>query len=164
MDSIQINQIISNLSPLNKIFQGTFPIDKLHKIPLHGNTAAIINTAPSTHKGKHWVAIMNVNNKQEYFDSYGLPPKNEISHHLKKRGNYTFNNVPTQNLFSAACGAHCIYFLFHRSKGYPLREIVKQTSDKTVISFVSNLYSPYNEFEELDNIVHYNQSSTPYFL
>ncbi len=84
MDSVQIHNTIASLSPLNSIFCGTFPIDMLNKIPLHGNTAAIINTAPSTHKGKHWVAVMNLNKKQEYFDSYWFPPTNEIHHQLVK--------------------------------------------------------------------------------
>ena len=164
MDSIQIHQTVSSLCPLSKIFSGIFPIDKINKIPLHGDTAVIINTAPSTHKGKHWVAMINLKNKQEYFDSYGISPPIEIKHQLEKRGKYTWNKIQTQGVFSATCGAHCIFFLFHRSKGFSMQDIVKKADDKTVTDFVNNIYSPYDEFDDLDNIVLANQTSTISYL
>ncbi len=145
------------------MYAGTFPIDKLSKIPEKPISAVIINTAPSTHQGKHWVAAIKLNGKQEFFDSYGLPPCEEIHRFLSKRGQYKFNTKQTQGVFSTTCGAHCIFYLYYHSKGFTMEEIVKQANDKSVIDFINRLHSPDEDFSELLNQMKANQSSEMLF-
>ncbi len=147
MNTIQIEEIIERLYPLNRIFQGVYPIDKLHHIRRRHNSAVILNTAPSTHPGIHWVAVACFNGKQEYFDSYGLPPPQMIKTKLLRK-KYKFNKKPVQDIFSASCGAHCIFYLYHRARGNSIQETIKMMNEKRVIEFIHPLMSPHH-YEEL---------------
>ncbi len=162
MDSIQIFDIVNSLHPLREDFQGVYPCDKLYRILVKPGTCCIINTAPSSHRGEHWIAVMWFNSHQEYFDSYGLPPNPRIQRFLESTGYKTrYNRKRVQGLFSSTCGAHCIYFLYHRNKGTPMHHVIKNMNDKRVTNFVNGLYSSEHELTELldSNIV--NQLSFP---
>ena len=58
--------------------------------------------------GSHWVATYVIN----YFDSFGMPPFQEIVNHAKKK-NLTLlhQNQQIQNLYTTTCGYFCLYFL-----------------------------------------------------
>ncbi len=149
MDTIQIIETIKRLPCLQRIFIGVFPIDKMNKVEMNGKWACIINTAPSTHKGEHWVAAIRISKIPEYFDSYGLPPRNEIHEKISRHYNkYKYNKVQVQRGFATTCGAHCIYFLYRRVKGDAMETITKRVTDKKVDEFVHTYYSPDEETEE----------------
>ena len=148
MDTIQIMEICRKLVPLKSRFQGVFPLDRINKINLKRNHSYIINTAPSTHKGEHWVAVYFNGNRIEYFDSYGNKPKREIEKWIReKRTKYIHNKRQVQGPLQATCGAHCIYYLYHRSQNVKMKEITAKQNDEKVTDFVNSLYSPDDELE-----------------
>ena len=60
---------------------------------------------------------------------------------------YTHNKRVVQGTFQATCGAHCIYYLYHRSQGIKMSEITANQNDEKVTDFVNSLYSPDDELE-----------------
>ena len=149
MDTIQITQTVQALSPLRKRFLGVYPVDKLKKIRVLIVHGCIVNTAPSTHKGEHWVAMYFNQNHIEFFDSYGEKSKGIIQKWLQSKKKKIINNSKrVQGLLTATCGAHCIYYLFHKSKGYSMKQITRKQTDQKVTDFVNSVYSPDNELEE----------------
>ena len=71
--------------------------------------------------GSHWVATYVKDNVINYFDSFGLPPFQEILDHAKRR-NLTLlhQNQQIQNLYTTTCGYYCLYFLneMHKNVDY----------------------------------------------
>ena len=68
--------------------------------------------------GSHWVSTYVKDNVINYFDSFGLPPFQEIVNHAKKK-NLTLlhQNNQIQNLLTTTCGYFCLYFLNEMNKG-----------------------------------------------
>ena len=68
--------------------------------------------------GSHWVATFVKDGRINYFDSFGLPPFQEIVNHAKKN-NLTLMHQKNQiqNLFTTTCGYFCLYFLNEMNKG-----------------------------------------------
>ena len=160
MDTIQIMEITRKLLPLKNRFLGVFPLDKINKINTKTNYSCIVNTALSTHKGEHWIAIYFARTTVEYFDSYGMKPKPEIHRWIHdKKKKYIYNRRQVQGTFQATCGAHCIYFLYHRCQGIKMREIALNQNDLKVTMFVNSLYSPDDELEETLETESINQAA-----
>ena len=51
----------------------------------HRHTLFIYNLEPSYMSGSHWVATYVKNGVINYFDSFGLPPFQEIVNHARKK-------------------------------------------------------------------------------
>ena len=68
MNTLQILKVLEQARYVRPLFNGVFAIDQL---PKSDDGAYVVNTAKSTHPGKHWVAVYVTGNKVEYFDSYG---------------------------------------------------------------------------------------------
>ena len=68
--------------------------------------------------GSHWVATYVKDRVINYFDSFGMPPFQEIVHHAKER-NLTLlhQNQQIQNFYTSTCGYFCLYFLNEMNKG-----------------------------------------------
>lgn len=148
MDSIQIVEVVSHLNPLNTRFLGVYPCDKLTTIEIDRKPCClIINTAPSTHNGEHWVGIyLSDFGECEFFDSYGMLPSGDILKWINSiSSKFIYNDCCIQGLFTAACGAHCLYYLYHRCNNFTMGEIVRDASDAIVQAFVCGLYSPDND-------------------
>ncbi len=149
MDTIQLLHVIRKLVKLRRIFTGVFPIDKIKHIRKQGQWACIINTAPSTHRGEHWVAMIKINTYPEYFDSYGLPPPHAIHKLLTSHFNrYKFNKTQVQGPFAITCGAHCIYFLHKRTEGETMQRITQKLDDNEARTFIQKFYSPDEDSDE----------------
>ena len=59
---------------LKKYFVGTFPCDRLPKVPDKSRPRGyIVNTDPHDQPGQHWMALWTQNNVCEVMDSYALP-------------------------------------------------------------------------------------------
>lgn len=104
LSNYQINQF-ENSSPH---FGGCYSRDVLPPIR---NRFYIINLDSNSGPGTHWVLLYNCDpHTSYYFDSYGMPPPQEIveamKHSNKKR---VFNDVDLQALGSDACGWWCMY-------------------------------------------------------
>ena len=68
--------------------------------------------------------------KGEFFDSYGYPPE----HHAETFKFYkieTMNNHKIQSSWSDVCGQYCIFYLYHKSRGYSMSKIVNLFSGNT---------------------------------
>ena len=77
----------------------------------HKQALFIYNLEPSYMSGSHWVATYVKNGIINYFDSFGMPPFQEIVNHAKKK-NMTLlhQSDQIQNLLTTTCGYFCLYF------------------------------------------------------
>jgi len=64
--------------------------------------------------GTHWTCAY----RNEYFDSFGLPPPDVIEEKLRKLyPNLLYNSSQLQMDSSILCGYYCVYYIKERSKG-----------------------------------------------
>ena len=84
----------------------------------HMQALFIYNLEPSYMSGSHWVATYVKNGIINYFDSFGMPPFQEIVNHAKRK-NMTLLHQSDQirNLLTTTCGYFCLYFLNEMNKG-----------------------------------------------
>ena len=84
----------------------------------HRQALFIYNLEPSYMSGSHWVSTYVKDNVINYFDSFGLPPFQEMVNHARKK-NLTLlhQNNQIQNLLTTTCGYFCLYFLNEMNKG-----------------------------------------------
>ena len=132
-------------------FLGVFASNELpSKIPSYPS-GLIANTDPNNKPGQHRVAMFLEEGKEEFFDSYGLPPNFYTDHFTKFLTSHpgdTERNVGTlQALNSDVCGYYCMFYLFHRSRGQDFKSIVKrfsldnrQANDRRVVQFVKSAF------------------------
>ena len=88
-------------------FLGVFASNELpSKIPIYPS-GLIANTDPNNKPGQHWVAMFLEEDKEEFFDTYGLPPNfytPRFTKFLTSHPGYTERNVGTlQALNSDVC-------------------------------------------------------------
>lgn len=118
----QTKDCISNVLPIDQL-----PVQSALKYNHEGVQFLVINLDASHLPGSHWVAILispvpGIVN--EYFDSYGLRPPEEIEEYLGK--NYIHQTKCLQSYTSTICGQWCIYYIWLRCRGYTMRDIVAQ--------------------------------------
>ena len=92
----------------------------------HMQALFIYNLEPSHMGGSHWVATYVKNGIINYFDSFGMPPFQEIVNHAKRK-NITLlhQSDQIQNLLTTTCGYFCLYFLNEMSKGRSYYDLLK---------------------------------------
>lgn len=122
--NIELNKKLGSVEE----YIGTFPRDKLPEITSYP-TALIVNTDFSAGVGEHWIAIyINDNRFGEYFDSYGMSPLiQEVSEFLNEycTEGWTSNQSMIQGFTSMKCGQFCVLFVFLKSLGVSLFNIIK---------------------------------------
>jgi hypothetical protein len=135
---------------LAQYFGGVFASDRLPKHAEH--CAYIVNLDNADKPGSHWVAIFFSPGKQsvDYFDPYGLlPPNVHIVRFLKRNSMFKhFNENNYQSMCSTVCGQYCLYFLWHRVRGYPMQRIQQKfklkehaLNDLRVVQFVRKKFN-----------------------
>ena len=68
--------------------------------------------------GSHWVATYVKDNVINYFDSFGMPPFQEMVNHAKrKKLTLLHQNDQIQNINTSTCGYFCLYCLNEMNKG-----------------------------------------------
>ena len=92
----------------------------------HKQALFIYNLEPSYMSGSHWVGTYVKNGIINYFDSFGMPPFQEIVNHAKRK-NMTLlhQSDQIQNLLTTTCGYFCLYFLNEMSKGRSYYDLLK---------------------------------------
>ena len=130
MDSKQLTKIMLGDAITAIKFKGVYPADGFLDMPPTYPTSYIINTDPRDQPGKHWVAIyMTSDSNCEFFNSYGKPPQHYHNAWLSwiKYYSYkwTYNHHCVQPAFTATCGLHCLFYLYHRCQGIVLKTIQK---------------------------------------
>ena len=83
----------------------------------HRQALCIYNLEPSCTSGSHWVSTYVKDGVINYFDSFGMPPFQEIVDHARSK-NLTLlhQNNQIQNINTITCGYLCFYFLNEMSK------------------------------------------------
>ena len=81
----------------------------------------IHNLEPSYMSGSHWVATYVRDNVINYFDSFGMPPFQEMVNHAKSKNLTLCIKTSKYKIFTGAtCGYFCLYFLNEmHSRGKP---------------------------------------------
>ena len=84
--------------------------------------------------GSHWVATYVNDKVVHYFDSFDMPPFQEMVDHAKKK-NLTLphKNSQIQNLYTTTCGYFCLYFLNEMHQGndyFDLLQVFDADTDK----------------------------------
>jgi hypothetical protein len=125
---------------------GVFPINKLPHNSLN-KKCFIVNSDPSYLPGKHWLAIFfPPNSLPEFFDSFGKSPsfysENLLNFLLEENSKgFIYNSFPLQSSSSTSCGMFCLYFLYHRIRGYTFSQILEkfgknlEMNDSIVVDF-----------------------------
>ena len=92
----------------------------------HKQALFIYNLEPSYMSGSHWVATYVKNGIINYFDSFGMPPFQEIVNHAKRK-NLTLlhQSDQIQNLMTTTCGYFCLYFLNEMKNGLSYYNLLK---------------------------------------
>ena len=92
----------------------------------HKQALFIYNLEPSYMSGSHWVATYVKNGIINYFDSFGMPPFQEIVNHAKRKNTTLLHQSDQiQNLLTTTCGYFCLYFLNEMSKGRSYYDLLK---------------------------------------
>ena len=149
MNTLELEKILTHLIPpclcnfLGVFARDTIPhLDDSLTYPL----CFVSNTHTREKPGEHWVAFFYVSsNFLEFFDSYGLHPS------LYDFTNFSpqlFKEKTLQSLDSNVCGQYCIFFLYHRSRGKSLKEIIRpfsshdhSSNDKSLVRRLSKYLS-----------------------
>ena len=86
----------------------------------------IINMDSKSGPGTHWVLVDNRrSNECIYFDSYGMPPPEEVLQRMTKTGkSLVYNDADLQELGSEQCGWWCEYVAEELAKGENFRKVV----------------------------------------
>ena len=107
--------------PINDVLSRDQKVPHNHSLALF-----IYNLEPSYMSGSHWVATYVKDNVINYFDSFGMPPFQELVNHSKRK-NLTLlhQNNQIQNLYTTTCGYFCLYFLNEMNKGNSYHDLLK---------------------------------------
>ena len=131
MNTLQIKRALERNTFTKKTFCGVFAADELPEIINTFPCGFVANTDPSTEPGTLWVAFyFPSREKGEFFDSYGHPPE-YYDESFKFETIETWNNRKLQSSWSEVCGQYCIFYLYHKSRGYSMSKIVNLFTDNT---------------------------------
>ena len=113
--------------PIKNVLSRDQTVPHKHKLALF-----IYNLEPAYMDGSHWVSTYAKDNVINYFDSFGLPPFQEMVNHAKRK-NLTLlhQNQHIQNLYSNTCGYFCLYFLNEMNKGVDYLDLLQVFSSDT---------------------------------
>ena len=98
---------------------GVYAADKLPTPQQSCSVSYIVNSAPASSNGEHWLAIRLLPDRVEFFDSYGQSPWHYPLIHawlkkaMKGRHRLLYYRLRIQGPH-AYCGAYCFYFLCER--------------------------------------------------
>lgn len=145
-----MSHILSSDPAMSRWYQGHLAPDLQLPSIVSKPALFLLNTDLSDGPGEHWcLAVILPNNSAEFFDSFGMSPEyygfsSELLKHSKR---IHFNQYPVQSDGSATCGHHCIFWGYHRSRGYSCKSIMnlysaskRQSNDSMVFNFVNNKY------------------------
>ena len=108
-----------------KNFRGVFAKDTMPD-EQYKNEVGIVNLDDIIGPGTHWVEyrIINGKEKDEYFDSFGLPPPIQIEEYLEKNHKMKILPDELQHRDSIMYGLCCLYFLFERQNGVKWNDVL----------------------------------------
>ena len=123
MNTIEIDRILFSDKYCGPIFHGTYAIDEL---PSFQHGCFVVNLAPSSHPGTHWVTIYkDIIGHVEYFDSGAKDPPGQLIEWWGRRKKFVKNPYVLQNAYTAVCGQYCIYYLTLRCRGIGMKHVLQ---------------------------------------
>ena len=136
MNELTIKRILETDSRTRDFFRGVYSRNEL---PISTPTTSlyVCNKDPNHKPGEHWVAIyIDKNRPGEYFDSFGMSSLfNEFVTFLDNNSkSWTSNNRIVQDVYSSACGFHCIFYAVHRCVGFDVGSIANMYTNDTVFN------------------------------
>ena len=107
--------------PIKNVLSRDQTVPHQHKLALF-----IYNLEPHYMSGSHWVTTYVRDGTINYFDSFGMPPFQELVNHAKEKNlNLLHQNQQIQNLYTTTCGYFCLYFLNEMHKGVDYSDLLK---------------------------------------
>lgn len=146
MDEYQLAKICRRHKFINKRFYGVVCKDEIPLI-IPAQKFLIVNTAKRSEIGKHWVVIYTTSDSDlEYFDSYGERPPEDMG--LEWLYDVRTNTKRLQSTYTSVCGQYCLYFIYKRSCGLSMENIVSNKfsadnflgNDSKVCRFVYDIF------------------------
>ena len=122
MNTLRIHKVLTKHV---KFFQGVYQLDLLPST-LIKPSIIIVNLDKYYMPGSHWVAVcFSESGYAEYFDSYGISFKLEITAYLLRHSiSRTFNRHGLQDLTSNVCGHYSYFHTLHRASGLSMTSFV----------------------------------------
>lgn len=147
MDGLQMATLLSLDPYTSKYFKGFAWADTAKLPRKDGRELYILNTDKQEGPGEHWCAAFYQDNIAEFFDPYGNPPAVYGFEKMLRDGmrgkEAQYNANCLQGLNSRVCGYHCVFYAFHRCRGFLLEQVVDlynlsdmRKNDKMVERFV----------------------------
>ena len=91
----------------------------------HKQALFIYNLEPSHMSGSHWVATYVKNQVINYFDSFGMPPFQEMVNHAKRKNLTLLHQSDQIQNLQTTCGYFCLYFLNEMNNGISYYDLLK---------------------------------------
>ena len=140
MDGYTISNFLSLDPYTNRYFEGFVMQDSekfpnLNQIDQNNPGLYVMNTDRKGGRGEHWCVAFIYQGDDcriaEFFDPYGLGLyAYNFQHLFASSSDYVVQSIKTvQGLFSKACGHHCLFYSFHRCRGFSLSDILKMYSN-----------------------------------
>ena len=82
--------------------------DEVSSLPATGQVYAVTNIHTSDERGVHWSALARTPGNNYFFDSYALPPTQEVKDFLQHA---TYNTFTFQEPGTTECGQLCLFLL-----------------------------------------------------
>ena len=132
--NINIHYLLQNVAD----FLGCFYIDILPSFPKKFPQSFIMNTEESSKPGKHWVAVVLLEDECLYFDSFGVGVvESELRKYLFSRyKRVSHSRICIQDLRSTKCGAFCVDFILN---------VKNRTEYTNFINCFSSLHLKHND-------------------
>ena len=105
-----------------KNFRGCYMRDELKNTKIYKTECGILNLNLSNEPGSHWTCWYRNKNKKYYFDSFGLPPPQELVTYLKSP--ILYSTFQLQGLHDQNCGKWCLIILKNVSEGNNFIDLV----------------------------------------
>jgi hypothetical protein len=125
MNTEQLLCIIDQDCMMRRYVAGVYASDELPEIG-HYPFGGILNTAPSSKSGQHWIAFFFTHDRKGlYFNSSGNAPTTQFQDFMEKYSEEViYNSEQLQADTTNTCGLYCLYFLFLACRGKLMHEIL----------------------------------------
>ena len=104
---------------------------------MHDHEYVVVNLDDSNSQGTHWVCASNRAGDKDvlYYDSFAVPPCNEIVKYLKTSGKgILYNSSQQQDIRSNNCGSFCLYVIKELAKGRAMYDVLYSLSQQPSVS------------------------------
>ena len=127
MEAEEIRRFILKDPQTRSYFAGVIAKDEIPKEPQKNKTHFyVVNTQTADLPGQHWVVLW-YSGVSNYFDPEGHPPFLQAETSFLHR-RWTWNALRIQPFYSIYCGLYCLYFVYFKSRGFSMKDIVSSFS------------------------------------